>query len=413
MANMTTTDIGDVLKEIYPEGAPPEVVYGDSPLFALMEKDEGFEGELYKLPLVYGDPQGRSAVFTTAQTNQTAGKYEAFDLTITNDYGLCSIDGQVLDVAKSNKGSFVKALKQGMDGALRQLAHSAHHAAFRNGGGAIGQIASTATVASANLILSNPTDIRFFEVGQVIASDTTDGTSGAVNAGTATISAINRSTYTITTAGGNWSTQISGLATGDYLFVAGDFGAKMKGLDAWVPSSAPGATSFFGVDRSVDTDRLGGVRYDGSAQPIEEALIDGLTRVAENGGKPDVLVVHPRQFANLVKALGSKVNYSRRDSAMKSSTGATIGFRSVVVDGPTGPVDVLADLNCQPAVAWALQMDTWLVASCGAVPKMWDYDGQAYLRVYNADALELRCLYRAQIGCKAPGWNGRITLASL
>ena len=49
---------------------------------------------------------------------------------------------------------------------------------------------------------------------------------------------------------------------------------KLSGLGAWLPSSAPGSTdSFFGVNRSSDATRLGGIRFDGSSLPLEEALI--------------------------------------------------------------------------------------------------------------------------------------------
>ena len=42
-----------------------------------------------------------------------------------------------------------------------------------------------------------------------------------------------------------------------------------------IPSSAPTAgDSFFSVDRSADSTRLAGIRFDGSSLPLEEALID-------------------------------------------------------------------------------------------------------------------------------------------
>lgn len=404
MAGLDLTAITPVLKELYPEGAPESLVYKQKPLLAMLPKFKEAYGESYKVPLIYGNPQGRSATFATAQTNQTAGKYGAFDVTVTSDYATAQITGEVLDKTKKDKGAFVNALKSETDGAIHQLSRSLVHALYRNGGGAIGQVASGQ--ATTTITLTNPEDIVNFEIGQVLKGDTTDGTSGTVNAGTVTVTAVNRSSGTVTTSAA-WDTGITGGAANDYIFVEGDFGAKLKGLDAWIPSSAPGATSFFGMDRSVDTDRLGGVRYDGSAQSIEEALIDGLERCARMGGAPDVLFMHPKQVANLSKSLGSKAVYD-----MRYSDSGKVGFRSLKIDGPAGVVDIVADINCQPNVAWGLQLDTMVLLSIGDTPKMLDDDGMAMLRTASSDAIELRVVYRAQLACRAPGYNVRITLPS-
>lgn len=405
MAALTISDITPLLKELYPDGAPEDANYKSAPFYAMVPKFQEAYGELYKVPLIYGRPQGRSATFATAQTNQTAGKYTAFDVSLVSDYATAQITGESIDKTKKDKGAFVQALKAEMDGALGQLKRSLVHGLYRNGGGAIGQVGAY-TATATTLTLSNVEDVVFFEVGQVIVADTTDGTSGSVNAGSATLSAVNRSTGVLT-ASAAWDTGIASIAVNDYLFVQGDFGAKVKGLDAWIPSSAPSSTSFFGVDRSVDTDRLGGVRYDGSSQAIEEALQDGIERCARNGGNPDVIFMHPKQLSNLIKAMGSKAVYD-----MRYSDSGKIGFRSVKVDTPVGTLDIVPDINCQHNVAWGLQMDTWVLLSIGSTPKMLDDDGNAMLRAASSDAVELRCVYRAQLGCRAPGYNVRITLPS-
>ncbi len=405
MASLTATDIADVLKELYPNGAK-DLNYRPSAFMEVIKTNTEAYGELIKVPLVYGRPQGRSAAFATAQSNQTAGKYEAFDVTLVSDYATASITGEAIDKSKKDKGSLVNALKAEMDGALSQLKRSAAHAIFRNGGGALGVISTGSTVGSAVITLSTIEDIVFFEIGQVLNVASTDGTSGAIRSGTVTVSAIDRDAGTVT-ATGNWTAGVAAVATGDSIFVNGDFGVKMKGLDAWVPATAPSSTAFFGVDRSVDTSRLGGVRYDGAAQSIEEALLDGIERVVRNGGMPDLVVVHPRQFTNLSKALGSKAVYDKRGSA-----DGRFGFRTLKVDCAVGSIDIMADLNCQMAAAWVLQTDTWELYSIGDVPRMLDTDGLPYLRTASADAIELRCVYRAQLACKAPGFNGRTTLAT-
>jgi hypothetical protein len=69
------------------------------------------------------------------------------------------------------------------------------------------------------------------------------------------------------------------------------------------------------------------------------------------------------QFANLEKALGSKVVYDK-----VSSDDADIGFQALSIIGPKGPIKIVADQNCTPNVAYMLQMDTWTLNSLGAAP---------------------------------------------
>ncbi len=238
-----------------------------------------------------------------------------------------------------------------------------------------------------------------------LAASATDGTSGAVRAGTVEVAAVNEATGEIT-ATGNWTAGIAAAVASDFIFVAGDFGAKFKGFDAWIPETAPGATLFFAVDRSVHPTRLGGQRKDLSGRPIEEALIDIGAIMSLCGAEIDVIVVNPLQWASLEKSLGTRCQYGE----MGSPDNADIGFETIKLRTPSGKVDILADPNCQPNVAWALQLDTWTFETLGEMPKLLDTDGNAMLRTGTSDAVEIQCVYRAQPYTDAPGWNGRFII---
>jgi hypothetical protein len=226
---------------------------------------------------------------------------------------------------------------------------------------------------------------------------TTDGSDN-----TWLISAVDRSAGTITLD--DAYTSSGTIAANDYLFVDGDRGSKLKGLDAWVPSSAPGATSFFGVDRSVDTVRLGGNRYDGSALPIEEALIEGAARAAREGAKIDHYFVNYDTYSELQKALGAKVQY------VDLKATAEIGFRAIQINGPRGPINIVPDQNCQSDVAWGLQLNTWKLYSLGKAVRVIDTDGLQMLRQASSDGVEVRYGFYGQVGCRAPGYNIRVSL---
>lgn len=394
------TTFAAALKQHYVDFTVKNLVYKNNPFHALVGKDEKFGGLNMPLPLIYGNPQGRSATFANALAQKTNSQIKAFTLTRTSDYSLANIQNEVLEASQGDSDAFMRAATTEIDGAIQAATRSLAGAEYRNGTGSIGVISASATVASTTLLLADINDIVNFEVGMTIAASATDG--GANRSGSAVITAIDRSAGTISTSGSNWSAQITSLATGDYLMVAGDLNAKIKGLDAWLPM--PGVltnAAFFGVDRTLDSTRLAGVNYDYSGVPIEEALVDLAAKIGREGGVPTHCFMSFANYANLEKALGSKVIYQ----PVKDAEGI-VGFEGIKIHGPKGPITVIPDLNCQGDRFYMLQLDTWKLYSLGMAPKLLKSDGMEFLRVSSADAVEVRVGYYGQLGCVAPGWNG-------
>jgi hypothetical protein len=394
------TTFAAALKQHYVDFTVKNLVYKNNPALAMIGKDEKFGGLNMPLPLIYGNPQGRSATFSNALAQKTNSQIKAFTLTRASDYSLANIQNEVLEASQGDSDAFMRAATTEIDGAIQAATRSLAGAMYRNGTGSIGQISSGSNVNSLTLTLANIEDIVNFEVGMTIAASATDG--GANRSGTAVITAVNRSLGTITTSGSNWSAQISSLTVGDYLMVAGDLNAKIKGFDAWIPM--PGALTnspFFGVDRTIDATRLAGINADYSGVPIEESLIDLAAKIGREGGVPDKCFMSFGNYANLEKALGSKVIYQ----SVKDPDGV-VGFEGIKIHGPKGPITVIPDLNCQSDRFYMLQFDTWKLYSLGMAPKLLKSDGMEFLRVSSADAVEVRVGYYAQLGCVAPGWNG-------
>lgn len=412
MAGLSSSDLAQVLKIIYPKGVPLIEMYKKCPTLALMPKNTEWAGISTKFPLIWGAPQGASADLATAIANKSASKHAGFDVTCVDDYAVWGITGKAIAQSRNDQGAFVRYLKVEMDGAMETLKRSAHHSLFRNGGGALGQISATSTVASQTITLANKYDVVFFEVGQVLVSSATDGTTGSARTGGTgqTVSAIDRTTGTITGTQ-DWNVAITGCLAGDYLFRDGDFGLKMLGLDAWLPQNAPGATSFYGVNRSLDTVRLGGTRLPTTSadKPIDETLLDLLDEVDTNGGSTDVIVLHNKQWTSLEKRMLSKVIYSEKVVDIGT---AKLGFRSIVLKGPSGDVNVIADRNTLIDTAFALQLDTWELGSMGEQFLMLDDDGLPFLRTSQSDEIEGRLVSRPGLACKAPGFNGRALLST-
>ena len=388
------TTFAAALNQHYTGEKTDNMVYKHNPFLAMISKYEEFGGENLKLPIKYGIPQGRSATFVDAQNNKTSTKLKAFLLTRVSDYSLASITNETIEASKGNANAFIEAATTEIDGAIESATRSIAVALFGDGSGQIGIVGSvsTTTITDDTITLATIQDITNFEVGMQLNF----GSSGT-NKG---IIAVNRDTGVFVCDAD------TGATAAEIIYQDGDKDLMLTGLNGWLPSTAPSVSeSFFGVDRSSDTTRLGGIRFDASSLPLEEGLIGAAARVAREGGKPDVCFVNYSNFADLEKALGSKVSY------VDVKVNPEIGFRGILIHGPRGPIKVVPDQNCPNNVAFMLQMDVWKLYSLGKAPKILDSDGLKFLRESAADAVEVRVGYYAQLGCRGPGYNARIALS--
>lgn len=397
------TSFASALKAHYTNDRVENMVYQDNPLLAMVPKMEDFGGKNLPIPIIYGNPQGRSASFSSAQANKTSSQLKDFVLTRAKDYSLASIDNETLEASKGNSNAFMEAATTEIDGAIHSAARSLAIALYGTGSGKIGQLSATSGVTTL-ITLAEPEDVTNFEKGQTLVLSTANG-GGSLKTGTLTVTNIDRDLGTVTVTP-SMATLTAVGAVNDYIFVQGDYDAKIKGLLAWLPSVAPSPSeSFFNVDRSSDASRLAGIRFDGSAMPIEEALVKAASRAAREGAKPDYCFVNYSKYADLENSLGSKVQY------IDMKVNAEIAFRGIQINGPRGPIKVVPDQNCPSDRAFMLTMNVWKLYSLGKAPKILDTDGLKMLRDSSADSVEVRVGYYAQLGCRAPGWNVNIKLA--
>jgi hypothetical protein len=356
---------------------------------------ENFVGENYVQPIIFGNSQGASATFANAQANKTAGSIKKFTITTVKDYSLASIDNETILASKNNSGAFMSAVSFATDGAFAQASRSLAGAVYGSGSGKLGQVVSTYS-SGTTITLSQASDIVNFEVGMKINFAVAE-TGGSVIATKPTISNIDRD------AGSFVVSDATSVLADHYIYRDGDYDLKLKGLEAWLPGSAVTSASYFGVDRSVDKSRLAGIVYDGSTAPIEEVVISAAARLAREGGKPTHLFLSYEKFAELEKSLGSKVQY------VDLKADADVGFRGIVINGPRGPIKVIADQNCSHNKAYMLQLDTWKLLSRGPAPQILNMDGIDRLRDSSADSIELRIGFYGNLSCSAPGWNCKIS----
>jgi len=362
---MSATAVSALLKEMYPDDVLQNLVYESNPL-----------------------------------SSGTA--LQAFLLTYAENYSIASVTGKVARASRNNEGAFAKALELEMDGALKALANDVASSLYRTADGWKAQVnAEPAEAGTTVITLKNVEDITGFEVGMVVniwsavsggSQRSTDGSDVSW-----TITNVDRDDGKITlddayTASGT-------IAANDYIFIEGDRGEKLSGLLDWIPASAPGATLFYGVDRSIDTTRLGGVRVSGSALPIEDALLKLAARIGREGGSPDCCFLSFSKYNELVTSLGAKVQFTEFKVG-------EVGFAGVLIHGPKGPIKVYPDAQCPDNYGWMLSLKTWKLYSMGKAFQIDDLDGNKVLRSSSSDGVDIRCVSYVNLGCHAPGFNG-------
>jgi hypothetical protein len=410
-ADLTTYQ--DVLKEYYTKQRLIELMYQDAPLLATMPKADKFSGSKHIIPVRYGIAQGVNSQFTTARTlaTNTSALFERFESVRVRKFLLARIDEETLRASKDDDGAFVEALTAEIDSVMMAGKRRLAYEMYRAGWGKVGVIGS---VSGSTITLSDVDDVTIFEKGMVVAFGETES-SGTLRDGTLTVSGVNRASGVITFSA--TVTTITGITDGDIIFIDGERQSASSptrrcvvGLEAWLPQTAPDSSdSFLGVERDVDPTRLAGQRVSATGVPLEEALISGNVQVGREGGKLDKYYMSYTEWARLEKGLGSRVVYGQVD--VKE---ANIGFKSIVVNGPGGAVDCLADAFCPGKKVFGLSTKSWKLRY---IDEMFINRGDGtdkldILRVADDASYESAHAFFGNVECDAPGHNVTILVRS-
>lgn len=419
------------LKELYTDDKDymKNVVYAKNPWLALVPKNEspdGFAGKYIPVPLEYANPAGRAHVFANAQNQQTASSVVSYFVYAVQDYQLVTITNLLMEQTKSNAGAFVDEASRTLDNGFRNISNNMAFEAFAGGTATRGAISAAAPVLSGTTlswVLSNAQQVVQFEVGMTLQASATDGGAALQNApGTidaVQLTAVNRNTGAMSGTVVQGAPGTSWIA-GSYLQILGDIGIGgsstiagmlgLSGLSAWVPSVDPPATdNFWGVNRSADPTRLGGLRYNASLQSISEGITNALAFGNREGASFDLIVLDFLSYSTLINELGAKVQYVQLEHDE-----VEVAFEAIHFHSAYGKIPVLADRSCQSQTAWCLTTDTWKLRTLGKAPHILTYgmEGLEGLRVGNADALEIRIAYYGNQICSAPGYNMQVALSA-
>jgi len=432
MPSFNQENFDKAMKEMYPYKKVENLVYDNNPLLAMIPKETKFPGRNATYAVEYGVTPGRSANFQTAQNNRGGTKIQDFVVKRIKDYAVVSLDNETLLAADGREGSLLDVAKAKTDSALLALSRSMGRDVFRSGNGDIG---ATATTTGTTITLTVPDDVVNFETGMRLSAFlTSDTTNNALlnNGATVEIDKVDRDAGTLEIKTGTTLQAAWGHGAPVQLVPEGDGrnsgdALKMTGIEAWIPKEIDvantGSDILWGCNRVQDTTRLGGQRiaYDSNITLVRHIIKAG-TRLAREGGRPDVVFVNPMDMeliaaeleghgsigsvvAGKIPGPASQRRYNGKEAAVQ------FGFTSVSVATPAGVVDLISDHNCPKGVGYMLQMNTWALKSLGAAPRVLDFDGLKGLREANSDGVEYRWGYYGNLLCKSPAYNCRIAFA--
>lgn len=398
MAAASPTTHDAIIKHLYPD--PNDVLiamYENNTLFAMLKKNFAGYGKNWHRPVRIAHTAGRSHTFSTAKKNKAASVVKEFQINVTDNFSLYSVGGRLQRQTSNSKGAFVDAFEFELDSAMDAMKRNMGYEPFFNGGGSIGQVGSGSTTQTITLL--NINDIVKFEAGQVLVTSVGDGAAiaGPVKPGTVTVASVDRDAGTVTVSALTWNDAggIQTVAANDYIFTEGDFGLGIKGLDAWIPATAPTAgDSFFLLDRSIDPTRLAGSRVDLRTLGPEEQAQKMAQVSHRNGGKMSHLFYNDIDYLALVLALGS------RRVVSNTEVEGQIGFEGVKISTGYGTVEAYADYNAKQGTAWGLELKNWQLSGPGQFPFIEARDGNRLLREDTADAFEGRIIAYYQMESK-------------
>jgi hypothetical protein len=356
---------------------------------------------------------------------------------IRNSYG--KIAGEVtirefaIKQAESGSAAALRAISTHVDNHLDQWGQTAEWMLT----GHRGLYVCAGTISSGVVtITSNAEHISRVRPDMVLVASASNGTSGSLLGGGTLgyVQKVGRSgaspTFTVsTTSGGSAATPAGWTGTMYFFIVDTWYGSNGGGgvdggtnegfvidtLDSWVPDTAPGATLFKNMDRTVD-EVLSGVRLSSSevatlniAQRLEALAVLGRSRYGwrDDGGMKCYL--HTTQFNKLNQLL------QRQDVRQAGYSGklekASWGYNVLQMTSIGANVEVVDMPFMDPTYAWMTDPKNWLLHSSAGWPSVMDDDGLRFVRKQGLDAYSLQYTGYGSFRTEDPSKTGRVPLS--
>lgn len=427
MAGATFSDYDPALKEIYSEAHTMSLAFVRNVLLGTLPKERS-GGDYFVQNIHTNAPGGSSATFSKAKTNGTASKMSKLNITRISMFQRIGVDLHLFLSAKKTEESIVKITTE-FDNGFKELAAKIERRLFRSSSGKIGKVATSTTVSGATIILTDKADAFNFQPGDKLNFCATESgssvRSGGTLSGILTVSSVDTDAGTVLTAGSNMSSE-AGVATGDFIYQDGDYDACISGLESWLPGDPATratalSTSFFGLTRSTNPQKLGGIFVNGATLggDINDIFIKLAAELSKFGGEPDLVIMPIDAFTDLQriwKTTGQPYVNVQISGTDRASNGSPIVISKIApgMKAQIGAfmVTIVPSRYCPSNRMYMLETSTWTIRHVGSkLPcfMLEEVEGEMLrLDTTGSTVPEAECWLAGytNLGCEAPGRNG-------
>ena len=369
MAISANASILAMLKVYYKKEGIQNLLFRNSPLLKKMNK-ERVEGKEQRFAAMYSRGGAAGGDFTAAKTQAaTVAQTAEFCVTPGQLFSVYTMNAKEVAASRSNAGAYMRVGGAKMFAASESFRKTLAAALYGAGYGEICAVPSGGWefTASTPRTITLPEDaIMKIDVGTKLVVKATRETAETSAQNTLTVNAINGTAVTVTPAENTDATQAYIVCLAGSM--SGNSPLLPVGLDGWLPVKAKRTgdtwTSFiddlfFGVDRSVNPDRLAGAFYNGTgASEAKKSCVTKLIKaLRRQGSLCDMIVMNDDDFLTFSAELETTNTYFTATSTKEKKT-ANVGFSDITAAFSTNYIEnCIDDPYCPKGRFYVLSSD--------------------------------------------------------
>ena len=369
MAISANASILAMLKVYYKKEGIQNLLFRNSPLLKKMNK-ERVEGKEQRFAAMYSRGGAAGGDFTAAKTQAaTVAQTAEFCVTPGQLFSVYTMNAKEVAASRSNAGAYMRVGGAKMFAASESFRKTLAAALYGAGYGEICAVPSGGWefTASTPRTITLPEDaIMKIDVGTKLVVKATRETAETSAQNTLTVNAINGTTVTVTPAENTDATQAYIVCLAGSM--SGNSPLLPVGLDGWLPVKAKRTGDtwtafiddlFFGVDRSVNPDRLAGAFYNGTgASEAKKSCVTKLIKaLRRQGSLCDMIVMNDDDFLTFSVELETTNTYFTATSTKEKKT-ANVGFSDITAAFSTNYIEnCIDDPYCPKGRFYVLSSD--------------------------------------------------------
>ena len=369
MAISANASILAMLKVYYKKEGIENLLFRNSPLLKKIKK-ERVEGKEQRFAAMYARGGAAGGDFTAAKTQAaTVAQTAEFCVTPGQLFSVYTMNAKEVAASRSNAGAYMRVGGAKMFAASESFRKTLAAALYGAGYGELCAVPSGGWTLTANTdtTVTLPEDaIMKIDVGSKLVIKATRETAETSAQNTLTVKAINGTTVTVTPSGDTDATQAYIVCLAGSM--SGNSPLLPVGLDGWLPVKAKrtGETwtgfiddLFFGVDRSVNPDRLAGAFYNGTgaSEAKKSCIMKLIKSLRRQGSLCDMIVMNDDDFLAFSAELETTNTYFTATSTKEKKT-ANVGFSNITAAFSTNYIEnCIDDPYCPKGRFYVLSSD--------------------------------------------------------